>query len=272
MSDGPSLRDKWLMLGAVMADRRLTPAARHVAWAMLNDQGPRGCYPGIDRLRAYTGLSRTAVQGAIAKLESCGWFVRDAGRGRGNSSRYHWQWEKGQQAYTLLMDGLSDEKAKLRDKKGQHSFTEKANTAWPESGKEPLNDAGRARARAGADAGEGEGEGREGGNSPSAVPADTPTARQGGRGQQQQRANGSTDPDQVRSDLVTKLAQEGEYLSTYGHGASEVADQDLARMERACGQGKAQMRLRRMLARGMHGEALRQAVDQAGAQTSEVSG
>jgi DNA-binding MarR family transcriptional regulator len=264
MSDGPNLLDKWRMLGAVMADRRLTPAARHVAWALLNDHGPRGCYPGIDRLRAYTGLSRTAVQGAIAKLESCGWFVRDAGLGRGNSSRYHWQWEKGQQAYTLLMDGLSDEKAKLRDQKGQHSFTEKANTAWPESGKEPCTDTGRARARAEAAAGEGEGFGEKASTSPASVPAGTPDARQGSRGRKQQRANGSTDPDQVRSDLVTKLAQEGEYLTTYGTGASEVADQDLARMEDALGRRKAHERLRAMLARGMLGYALRQAVERVG--------
>jgi hypothetical protein len=119
-------------------------------------------------------LSRTAVQGAIAKLESCGWFVRDAGHGRGNSSRYHWQWEKGQQAYTLLMDGLGEEKAKLRDKKGQHSFTEKANTAWPEPGKEPCTDTGRARARAGAGAGEGlKGKAT---TSPASVPAEAPEA------------------------------------------------------------------------------------------------
>jgi DNA-binding HxlR family transcriptional regulator len=293
MSDGPTLYDKWLVMGAIMDDPQLSDSGRRVAYALLNEQRDRGCYPGYNRLLAYTRLSRKGLQKALDQLEYQGWITRTIGSGRGNSTRYSWAWSKGEAQYALLMQRVEAERANARSQKGERTFPKRANASTPESPDKSLSDAGRARARAGAAAGAGKGSGGKASTSPANVPADTPKARQGGQGSKQQRANdqatadaalaaiygddnagttpdqranGPTDPDQVRSDLVAELAQAGEYLSTYGLGAREVADQDLERMERACGQGKAHMRLRSWMAHGVRGEELRQAVERFGDQ------
>lgn len=84
-----SLLARWLHLGLMVKDRKLTASAIRVGWAILNhinrDTG-KG-WPSYERLEKDTGMSRAAVARAVKLLLEKGYFFHKRGGGT-HRSRY----------------------------------------------------------------------------------------------------------------------------------------------------------------------------------------
>ncbi len=95
-----SLRDKWMFLGAVMADPKLPGSARSVAYFMLNhlNTATERCDPSLIGLAEQMGMSERSALTGIEELIKRGYFERISRGGGGVNSKYRACWERLKQA------------------------------------------------------------------------------------------------------------------------------------------------------------------------------
>lgn len=92
------LLDKWQMVEAMMADKRLSKGDVSVGMALLDMvRAEEGCaYPGFDYLARRVGLGRRSIIRSTNRLEAAGYFtIQRSPGGRQNSNRYHPRWCSG---------------------------------------------------------------------------------------------------------------------------------------------------------------------------------
>ena len=77
------LLKQWKLLGLILADKRLAPADKHVAYWLLDHRNAHTgrCDPSIGRLPDKTGLDERSVTRALATLERK-WLRRELRPGR----------------------------------------------------------------------------------------------------------------------------------------------------------------------------------------------
>ncbi len=95
-----SLHDKWLFLGAVMADPALPGSAKSGAYFLLDHLNTKSerCDPSLVGLAERMEMSRQSAIDGIAALIDGGYLERVSGGGRGVRTKYRPCWETVKQA------------------------------------------------------------------------------------------------------------------------------------------------------------------------------
>ena len=84
-------------MSMVLADPSLSPAAKRVAWWLLDHYNVESklCFPSEKRLADEAGLHIRTVKRSIARLSDRGWFrITAKGGGRGRANEYEPQLER----------------------------------------------------------------------------------------------------------------------------------------------------------------------------------
>ena len=86
-----TLLAKWRLLGAIMADHRLRPTTKQVAYVLLDHCNSKTgrCDPSRVTLARETGVDLSSVKRSIRQLVDAGWFRQSMSAvGRGHSNQY----------------------------------------------------------------------------------------------------------------------------------------------------------------------------------------
>ncbi len=136
-----TLQDKWLFVGAIMADPKLPGAAKFAAYFMLDHLNTKTerCDPSLIGLAEQMGMSERSVVTGIEELIEQGYFERISRGGGGVTTKYRACWKRLKQTAVIGEKRLKQSVKKTevsRKKRLKQASHETGNRNREETGKE----------------------------------------------------------------------------------------------------------------------------------------